>query len=489
MDEASRAACDIVRKGNRLMVAAAGTLYAPPMPGEKAVRMSVTATDPLAFTPSAAQAAYELSRKRFNVIPAGRRSGKTQIAKRRGVRFALSNTFWPDFRIAYTCPTYAQVKRNYWDDLHRMLNGVEKGLIVDDSKTDMMIKLYNGSMIWLIGMDRPDRFEGPSYNWVFVDEAPNTKKEAIEQHIFPALSERLGGMDMYGVPEGHNHYYKTAMFAQEERNQDEWGYHWWRSRDVMPIYLGEAAAEKEIERAQLRMDELTFKQEYEAEFIYFSGRAYYKFERAKHASQRLPYDPLAPLHLAFDFNIKPGVAVAIQEMREQRSGREKQDCTLVIGDVTIPKNSTTPAVCRAVIAKWGAHKGQVYCYGDATGGAGGSAKVRGSDWELIKQDLNPVFGSRLHFRVPRRNPPERARVNAVNSRLESAGEVVRLLVDPSTAADVATDLDEVLVLDGGSGQIDKKEDKSKTHHTDALGYYVIKRHPVDGGYVMRNQAI
>lgn len=468
-----------------------GVATGPPSYTERAQRFSVTARDPLAFTPSAAQAAYELSRKRFNIIPAGRRSGKTQIAKRRGVKFAIANTFWPDFRIAFTCPTYAQVKRNYWDDLHRLINGVDKGLIVDESKTDLMIKLFNGSMIWLIGMDKPDRFEGPSYNWVFADEVANMKAEAIEQHVFPALSERLGGLDMYGVPEGHNHYYKTANFAQQIENQDEWGYHWWTSLEVMKIYLGEETAEREIARARKRMDEMTFKQEYEAEFIYFSGRAYYKFDRAKHAIHRLPYDPLAPLHIAFDFNVAPGVAIIIQEGREQRAGKKKSkpDCTYVIGEVTIPKNSTTPAVCSAIIAKWSGHKGQVYCYGDATGGAGGSARVRGSDWDLIRQELGQVFGGRLHFRVPTSNPPERSRVNAVNSRFESADGRVRMLVDPNRAPDTATDCDEVLVLRGGAGQIDKKEDKSKTHHTDGLGYYVVKRHPVDGGYSLKNQAI
>jgi len=464
------------------------TLYAPPSPVERARRVSVTATDPLAFTPSIEQAAYELSRKRFNIIPAGRRTGKTQIAKRRGVRFALLNTFWPDFRIAYTCPTYAQVKRNYWDDLHRIINGYEKGLIADESKTDLMIKLFNGSMIWLIGMDKPDRFEGPSYNWVFADEAPNMKAEAIEQHIFPALSERLGGLDLYGVPEGHNHYYKTAMFAQEIENADEWGYYWWRSRDVMPLYLGEEAAAREIERARRRMDELTFRQEYEAEFIYFTGRAYHKFDREKHAIERLPYDPAAPLHLCFDFNTAPGVAAVIQESREQR-GKDREDCTYIIGQVTISKNSTTPAVCDALAATWKTHKGPVYCYGDATGGAGGSAKVRGSDWDLIRQELTPYFGGRLFFRVPTKNPPERARVNAVNSRLESSNGIVRMKVDPANAADIATDFDETTVLDGGAGQIDKKTNKARSHHSDSVGYYIVKRHPIDGGYAYRNQAI
>lgn len=473
------------------MSEALATLPAPPPIGA-AARMSVTATDPLAFNFHPKQARYELSRCRFNVIPAGRRSGKTWIAKRRGCKMALQNTYWPDFRIAFTCPTYAQVKRVYWDDLHRILRAHDKNLIADDSKTDLMIKLVNGSEIWLIGMDKPDRFEGPSWNWVFVDEAPNTKKEAIVQHILPALSERLGGMDEYGVPEGHNHYYKDAKFAIDEekvqKHMSEWAYHWWRSRDVMPLYLGEEAAEAEIESARRRMDEITFRQEYEAEFIHFLGRAYYEFDRSIHAGKRLLYDPSAPLHLCFDFNVEPGVAVCVQEGLEQR--REiKRDETLVIADHTIRKNSNTQRICQAIIKQWRDHKGLVYCYGDASGGARGSAKVVGSDWDIIKILLRKVFGARLNFRVPRRNPSVRAGVNAVNSRLMSANGDARLFVDPANASETADDLDETQVLKDGSGGINKKADDARTHHTDALRAYVWKRHPIAGSEKIENKAI
>ena len=461
----------------------------PPPPIGAPFRMSVTAKDPLAFDHHWKQARYEYSPKRFNIVPGGRRSGKTQGAKRRGSRMSLNNTLWPDFRIAYTAPTYAQVKRIYWDDLHRILTAIDKNVIKDSSRTELRIQLVNDAEIWLIGMDKPDRFEGPSWNHVFVDEAANTKSEAIEQHIMPALSERLGGLDLYGVPEGRNHYYKAAMFAQEKENQDEWGYHHWTSLEVMPIYLGEEAAEREIARARRRMDELTFKQEYEADFIHFIGQAYYQFDRAEHAVDRLPYDPEAPLHLAFDFNIDPGCAIVIQEAREQNRKGPRPDCTLAIGEVTIRKASTTDRVCKRLIEDWGTHKGMVYCYGDATGAAGGSAKVRGSDWEIIKAILRKQFGSRLRFRVQRKNWAPRVRVNSVNSRLRSATDEIRFMVDPVMCPELATDLDEVQTVKGGSGEIDKTSDSDRTHHSDAAGYYVTRRFPMGGGFKVENKQI
>ena len=153
--------------------------------------------------------------------------------------------------------------------------------------------------------------------------------------------------------------------------------------------------------------------------------------------------------------------------------------TGVIAEVYIPRNSNTPAVCRKVIEMFGSkHIGPVRCYGDATGGARGTAKVAGSDWDLIKAELKPVFGERLSFDVPAANPAERARVNAVNTRLKAADGTIRLMVDPKQAPHVVKDLEGVRTLEGGSGEIDKAADRRLTHISDGLGYYVERKYPV-----------
>jgi len=106
--------------------------------------------------------------------------------------------------------------------------------------------------------------------------------------------------------------------------------------------------------------------------------------------------------------------------------------------------------------------------------------VQASDWALIRKALNPVFSSRIIFRVPRANPRERARIHSLNSRLKSADNRYRLFIDGIKAAHVAADLDGVALLEGGSGEIDKEHgDKTLTHISDALSYYVHYRFPVD----------
>ena len=210
-------------------------------------------------------------------------------------------------------------------------------------------------------------------------------------------------------------------------------------------------------------------------FTNFEGRAYYPFAWETHcASLRNLYNPRAPLAFCFDFNVEPGVACICQEVTLP-NGLEG---TAVIGEVYIPRNSNTPAVCRKLIQDWGKHEGRIVCYGDATGGSRGSAKVEGSDWDLIKAEFRrSPFAQRIAYDVPNSNPPERARVNAMNSRLKSESGDIRLMVDATVAPHVVKDLEGVVLLKGGSGEIDKKSTPELTHISDAMSYYIVRKFP------------
>ena len=399
---------------------------------------------------------------RFNVVAAGRRSGKTEIAKRKLVKRALRGTEFDDARFFAAAPTRDQARAIYWADLKAM---VPRALLSGPPvERDMALKLISGSEIWVVGMDRPERIEGRPWDGGVLDEFANMKPGAWGENVRPALSDRNGWCDLIGVPEGRNHYYELAKYAQGD--DPEWAFYSWPSSDILDP--------KEIAAARRQLDELVFQQEYEASFISFAGRAYYAFADSTHTAA-LAYNPRATLAFCFDFNVEPGVAAVCQE-QALPSGLEG---TGVIGEVWIPRNSTTPAVCRKLIADWGAHVGNVVCYGDATGGARGSAKVDGSDWDLITRELKATFGDRLSIKVRTANPPERARINAVNSRLKSATGEVRLMVDPPKAPHVVRDLEGVTLLKGGAGELDKKASPQLTHISDALGYYIEREFPVN----------
>ncbi len=435
----------------------------------------------------AGQHAYRYSRARFNVVPAGRRSGKTEIAKRRVVDSSLGappREPTHDDDTSYFCaaPTRDQAKAIYWTDLKKM---IPAELRTRTYETDLCIKTILGSEVWVLGMDKPERIEGRPWDGGILDEFGNMKPGAWGENVRPALSDRLGWCDLIGVPEGRNHYHDLALYAQESGDPD-WRFHTWFSSTVLPA--------SEIEAARRQLDPLVFAQEYEASFINFEGRAYYPFSRLTHCAP-LKWDKRRPLVLCFDFNVDPGICAVLQEQQlpgQFERGPEGVPLinrpiwgTGVLGEVWIPRNSNTPAVCRKIIEDWGDHEGAVLCYGDATGGARGSAKVQGSDWDLIKATLIAHFGDRLAFHVPAANPPERSRVNAVNSRLKSASGDIRLMVDANKAPHVVKDLEGVITLSGGSGELDKKINKLLTHISDALGYYVVKEFPISNNRMQR----
>lgn len=403
---------------------------------------------------------------RFIVLPCGRRSGKSEIAKRKLILSAINpDSGYDDPNYFAAAPTRDQAKRIYWKDLKALL---PKQLVVKTSESELMIQLYNGASIYVVGMDKPERIEGLSWNGGILDEYANMKASAWQENVRPALSDRTGWCWLIGVPEGRNHYYDIYQYALSGKSGEEWAAFTWKSAEILPP--------EEIESARATLDELTYQQEYEASFVTFEGRCYYPFLRETHTAKlRHLYNPKAPLIFCFDFNVEPGVAAICQEMKLP-NGLEG---TAVIGEVYIPRNSNTPAVCRKLIQDWGGHEGAVICYGDATGGSRGSAKVDGSDWDLIRAAFRQSgFGNRIHYEVPPVNPPERARVNAVNSRLKSEAGDIRLMVDSVHAPMVARDFEGVIVLKGGSGEIDKKSTPDLSHISDAVGYYVVRRFPI-----------
>ncbi len=412
------------------------------------------------------------SKARFCVVPAGRRSGKTELAKRKLVTKALEGPkgIFNEANFFAGAPTRDQAKRIYWEDLKALIH--PKFYDGKPKESDLVIKLINNVSISVVGLDVPERIEGSPWDWGILDEYGNMKEQAWDANIRPALADRKGGCWLIGVPEGRNHYYKMYKTAQEDTT-GEWGAYHWFSSDILPP--------EEIESAKKRMDTLTFQQEFEGSFVTFQGRVYYPFQDEIHCG-KLNYDKNKPLILCFDFNVSPGICAIIQEQKihyKLGNKRFRNTGTGIISEVYIEKDSNTVKVCKGVLEQFGDHEGEVLCYGDASGGSKGSAKISGSDWDLVKEELTPYFQGRIRFRYPKKNPSERSRINSVNSRLLSTTNIVRLMVDDKNAPNIVDDFNGVELKEDGSGEIDKRSNPELTHLTDAIGYYIYKEFPIN----------
>lgn len=427
----------------------------------------------------AEQQRYIASRKRFKVTNAGRRSGKTDLAKREGVMEGIEFDAAPRGKFIFGAPTRDQAKRIYWEDL---LSAIPRKLVRKVMHTDLEITICTSTRFCVVGMEEPERVEGEPADYVVLDEIDAMKADVWEKSVRPALStpgRPPGRARFLGKPKGRKKLYELYMYALKSGDPEWDAFHWKSSEIIDP---------DEDASARRQLDPRSYAQEYDADFVNLEGRIYYPFATPIHASERLPYFDDQPIAFCFDFNVSPGIAEVVQEQRYWgRKAKVAGEITASIGEVWIRDDSNSELVCRALLQQFGKHKGDVYCYGDATGGARGSAKVAGSDWTIIERVLRPVFGRRLRMNVPLENPPEKVRVNAVNSRLLNSDGVARWLIDPVRCPKLIDDFESVQGKKDGSGEIDKDPDRFKwlTHVSDAVGYYVVKRHPITGpGYAL-----
>ena len=414
---------------------------------------------------------------RFRVVPAGRRGGKTEHAK----RFALTGNLDKGFEGALTCtqeqgwfvcaaPTHAQVKRIYWRDLKRLS---PSRYVKSISEGELYIDFVNGARLQCMGLDKPERIEGPPLHGVVLDEYANMKADLFDNHISPMLAETGGWAWFIGVPEagGINDYqelFESACSSAEEFA--DWDGFTWESADILDP--------KEIARQRARMDPRTFDQEYRAKFVNVGGRTYYSFGNENVAPCRHLYDPDQPLAFMFDFNVEPGTASVGQYLlRPEGWPTYVADKFFgVIGEVWRARDSNTHLVCDDLLKGWGSHRGAVWLFGDATGGNRGTAKTEGSDWDIIEKRFREVFGNRVFKKVPKGNPAERARVNAMNARIMTADGLRRFVVDGEECPHVVKDYKRVVCLPDGS--IDKKKDKKLTHLSDGIGGWAAEMHPL-----------
>lgn len=232
---------------------------------------------------------------RFKVVPAGRRSGKTERAKRFVVREAM-RVPGPYFVAA---PTRDQVKRIYWQDLK--LLSFSSAFDDKPRESDLSIKFPNGSTISLIGLDQPQRMEGVFWIGGIIDEIADIKPNAWAENISPALDtfnpltpDYRAWCWLIGVPDGFNHYYDMANLGNNPDMHD-WKTYTWKSSDILPPDV--------IADAKARMSSRQFEQEYEASFSNATGRIYDDYCENNYTSEKIQlHEQLLWYH---DFNFTP----------------------------------------------------------------------------------------------------------------------------------------------------------------------------------------
>ena len=205
--------------------------------------------------------------KRFRVLVAGRRFGKTQLA----LTELLGATWDRPGRLAwYVAPTYRQAKSIAWDRLKSMSRR-RPGITINE--TELSIRFDPGGVVALRGADQYDALRGSGLDFVVLDEFASMKPEVWNEVLRPALADRKGRALFIGTPQGHNHLYDRFQFAE---SQSDWAaFHF-------TTLQGGFVTEQEIAGAAHELDERLYRQEFEASFESTAvGLVYHAFSRAE----------------------------------------------------------------------------------------------------------------------------------------------------------------------------------------------------------------
>lgn len=401
---------------------------------------------------------FRTSVARFNVVPAGRRSYKTETAKRKllfgnyyqGLNGALTIA---DSNFFFAAPTRDQVKRIAWNDLKIMTYPFWSK---QPSESELTIYLKTGSIIACIGMDKPQRIEGNQWHGGILDEFADMKKEAFGENVRPALSDTLGWCDLIGVPDGMNHYKEIYDYAREGKDKDFKAFTW-KSADVL--------SESEIESAKRQLDERTYRQEFEASFETAQGRVYYNFTRADNVKPLNP-DNTLPLRLSFDFNFSESpMTTSISQITAANN----------INVLYAINNKTDlHSHCKELKSQLNdiKHNGIIYIYGDAS--KVHSIESNTTNWEIVKTYFPE--SDKIIYKVPRQNPPIVDRINSTCSRIKNTAGEIKMFVNSEGCKELIKDFEQC-VWHENKRDIDKS-DKERTHNADNIGYMVWQEFPL-----------
>lgn len=401
---------------------------------------------------------------RFPVVPAGRRSGKTERAKRFVAKQALMNS---GERYFIAAPTRDQVKKIYWADMKKLC--LTSMASKTPSETELIIYLDNATEVHLIGLDKPERFEGVYWTGGVIDEIDDVKAEAWEANIRPALDTFSPQRPDYrawcwliGVPDGLGNLYDFAEYANNS-NDPDWRVFHWKSADILPLAT--------IEAAKRQMSAKQYRQEYEASFETASGRIYEDYGPENRTDEAiLPHEQLLWYH---DFNYTPmssGIGVRRPIKREGKPD--------AVGLYLLEEIILTSAVARQsaleFVERYKAHQNRtVLIYGDPAGRAG-EKHGHASDYTEIEGVLR-AHGWAFSRRVKPAAPAIKDRQNAVRAKIRNAAGEVSLFVNAKRAPYTHKGLATVQTKKGSTFLEDETEFQ---HITTAVGYMVDHDYPI-----------
>lgn len=389
------------------------------------------------------------SQAKLRMVAAGRGSGKTDLARRYVVRMLPVEKPWYNPLYYFCLPTYRQAKRVAWKEI---LPLVPAKWIHRVYESDLIIQTKFGSSLYVMGLDKPARFEGVQWDGGIIDEMSDQKPGVFDLTVAPALTHRNGWCWMVGVPKrvGPGAGWFKEMWgrgAQPGTDGAALESYTWPSSDIV--------SPDRLERFRELLDPRDYREQFEASWENASGLVFYAFSDIQSVSDQITYNPELPLIIGSDFNVDPMAWVICQQQAPKQ---------LVVFDEIFIRNTNTRETLTELHKRYGQHKGGFHFFGDATSRSR-NTRASESDYIQIRNDKR-FHGARVFY--PKSNPKRSDRFASCNALFLNANGDRRCKVHPrckNLIRDLTTRAYKV-------GTVEPDDYGDVGHITDALGYAI-----------------
>jgi len=383
---------------------------------------------------------------RFKIVIAGRRGGKSYAS----IASLAQHARYPNTKCMYVAPSYRMAKQIIYDDLLMLLK--ERKWLKKVNQSELTFTLVNNSIIMLRSADNPDSIRGVGLDYVVLDEAADIPKleDTWQAVIRPTLSDREGSAMIISSPKGKGYLYSLYNDAKHLDDWNSWQY---------TTEQGGLVSEAELAQARKDLDERTYRQEYQAEFVDYSGVIYYAF--GDHCIKEMQFGrpdmTRVPLHIGIDFNVDPGCAVI---------GFQHSKGLHIYDEIEI-WGTDTQEITSEIQRRY--PNRTMFAYPDASGAARKSSAGGITDHIILKN-------AGMQLRVGAQNPSVKDRIASVNSACKSVDGETKLTIDPKCKK-VIKGLRNHTYKEG-TRQPEKDGATDYSHFNDALGYLVNNLYPV-----------
>ena len=364
-------------------------------------------------------------RRRFRVVLAGRRGGKTllgAVEMLRGAAERKGNYY-------YVAPTYRMAKEIAWDTYKSI---IPERWIRKKNESNLRIDLINGSVIYLKGSEDPDALRGPALSGVNMDECAFQEEYTWNSVISPALSDRNGWalFTTTPSPEGTAGWFyelilllKNAELADpglERLDPQQWSLYEYTSVQGGNIPLDE------IERARKTLAPEVFEREYEAKILSNTGLVVSCFSM-DNIDSTIEDDERLPLYVGIDFNNDPLTAILANIIKVNGRAVELR----IFNELSL-KAATTWDLAEVLTREYGgdcwededaATRRRIITCPDPTGKRKQTSGIGVSDHQILRKAGLTVYAPEAPYNTA-------DKIRAVNAALRTADGEVHTKIHP-----------------------------------------------------------